>query len=186
MRGIREDFVRNIPPEAQARLAAAFPDVRVLFNAKRKCFQICHREPGLTAAKQKAMANLGLPFAAQTFYGTEGVGVLEEWALIPPDYETLDVERIIRELRVRQAMQQESGLSAAEMAEKAWEKIEKQMADDDAARLDERYGWVPDGRGREVNLFTTYSRPYARPPGKKELAKKAKRLDAVLREGAPA
>lgn len=166
MRGIRGDFVREVPEGANERLAAAIPELRILWNAGIKKFQLCHREDGWKEA----------------FYGTEGVGVLEGWALIPPDYDSCDIERIIAECRVRQAQAKEDMAKygpdhLAKVAEEMAKSIMAKKRAKDDTYLDEMYGWVDDGRGGMYNLFTSYSKPYGM--GAKQKAKRDRQILAL-------
>ena len=168
MAGIPDHFCTEVRQEDQDALVAAFPEIRILWNAKLKLYQIAHREEGWR----------------EGFYGSHGDGVLEGWALIPPDYPPpLVISRVINELRIREAMQREMAekegcATIAEVVEKAWAKAEAKRAEEQRERFDDRYDFTWN------KLFAPRIWSLPKGPGAKEKAKREQRAtDAVLREG---
>lgn len=201
MGGLPSGFYANdVPVEAQKTLIAAFPELRILWNAKLKEFQVVHRQPGWR----------------EGFYGIEGLGMLVGWSIIPwTGTPPLVVGDLIDKLRATEAIAQEKakkyGVSnVAELADKIYDNWLANARAQEAAEMDEVLGLRPDGtvspfglasggtiakpygwRGvgrpdnqlpRAPEWLTQHAVPVARGPGKKELQKRAKRL----REGAPA
>lgn len=181
MHGIRADFHSEVRPEDQARLAAEFPELRLLWNAKLKLYQLCVREDGWR----------------EGFYGMHGDGVLDGWALIPPDYAPpLDIARVIVETRVRVRvhhadMQKKGFANASDYVDHLWDEAMKKKRAQETARIDEEFwGIGPTGLKTGPDFFQRADRASSMPRrpvglGAKELAKRQKRLDEALRKGAP-
>jgi len=169
MTGIRSDYVTEVPPDDQARLAAAFPKIRLLWNAKLRVYQLAYREEGWR----------------EGFYGSAGDGWLDGWALIPPDYPPpLDIARVISELKVREVLQQENAARneklVSDAVDKWWDREEAKRKQAEADRTNDKY----DYEWKRLFAPKVWSNAPVLGPGKKELARREKRQqDSVLREG---
>lgn len=211
MGGIPSGFYADVPADAQKRLIAAIPELRLLWNAKLGEFVLVHRQPGWRAA----------------FYGTEGVGLIHNWSIIPwPEFsevpdkpgqnaaaKTLQIEKVIGLLRMTEAIANEKAQKygckdVAELADKIYDNWVENAKKQEQAELDELlginrelgtvnpfglasqsvksrpYGWNGIGRAdKDLPVAPKWLADHAVPalgPGKKELARREKRL----REGA--
>ena len=93
---------------------------------------------------------------------------------------------LLRQELAKEALAKFGPEHLAKAAEAMAEAIHAKRREHDMAVLDERYGWIPDGRGGEVNMFSTMSRPYVaspKGPGAKELRRRVKREVLALRGG---
>lgn len=202
MGGIPSACYSEVPAEAQKRLISAFPELRLLWNAGIKQFQLVYREPGVR----------------QGFYGTEGVRELRGWAIIPGNYDPpLQIDRVIAECRMRENLAQEQAratghANVADRVEALYQELVAQQKAEADAKMDDLLGLRPDGTVSPFGLAnweSVISRPYhyrdpvsgkdkrlptapewltrrafpATPsgPGAKELAKRARRNALALR-----
>jgi hypothetical protein len=199
MVGLQDSLWRNVPVEAQREVIRAFPELRLLWNPVIQQYQCVHREPG------KFEKN----------YGLDGVVIMSGWTIIPGNYDPpLQTDRVVRQLRQRAelariAYAEHGGLEeyAEKLAADILAKRKKEQSDrfDDFFGIDSETGSVSrihDGSvvSRPYGARTQYTTPtalpvapaaldsrafHARGPGAKERARRARKLDRSLREGAP-
>lgn len=189
MHGIRPDFVTEVRPEDQARLVAAAPDIRILWNPVLKKYQRVQREPGHN----------------EMYYGTQGDGWLEGWAVIAPDYEPpLAIQRVIDETLIQKTIMLERMHAAgfdneSDYADHLFDELVKRADQQKSEQIDhEFFGINSAGVKCGPDFFERESRHGSLPrqnrgavllpsgPGAKERARAEKRrLDKALREGGP-
>lgn len=173
-----EQYTTGVSGEDQARLVAAFPELRILYNHKIGKFQCVHRQPGWR----------------QAFYVGTGLALIVGWSIIPGNYDPpLKIDDVILQLRIR-VSECEAALArtgrgtiteaAEKMADEFIAKVNAQVDRD----FDEALGLRLDGTVSPFGLASdaTISRAYKTPkgPGAKELARsERRRLDRLLRQG---
>lgn len=199
MSGIPDGCWREIPVEAQRRVVLAFPELRLVFNPVLGKYQCVHKDEML----------------CQPMWGFDGHCVLEGWEIIPGNYNRpLDIEDVVRQLRLRafiaeEAYMKDGGidaladrLAAEEVRRREVELHEKFV---DTLGIDSWTGHVHKIRAGQTKVgygtkrpdrhegripvmdarFDAVAQPAVRGPGKKELARQARKMDAALRTGAP-
>lgn len=199
MTGLAEDLWYTVPESAQREIVRAFPELRLLWNPVLEQYQCVHEEPG----------------HFQKNYGTNGLTIMCNWVIIPGNYSPpLDVDRVVRQLRARaelaeRATAEHGGICA--LAEKLSEELIQRRKKAESDKFDDFFGMNSEtgyvsalrpgvARSRAYGGRPAYSRPEdlpvapawlqarafaAKGPGKKELLRRAKRLDASLRMGVP-
>jgi hypothetical protein len=200
MAGLPDGLWRHVPADAQREVMRAFPELRLLWNPVIEQFQCVHKEPG------KFELNYGLDGTQVMCNWTIIPGNYD-----PP----LEVDRVVRQLRARAELAQRAAAEhggidalADKMAEEEIQRRKKAESDkfDDFFGINSETGYVAP-----IHNGSVVSRPYgstnarftspaslpvapaaldsrafhARGPGRKELARRARRLDRSLREGVP-
>lgn len=133
MRGLDRDWWEShVPAEAQKTLYAAFPELRLIWNCRKKFFQCVHRQPGHIEA----------------YYG--GCGVMLGWSIIPGNYEPpLRIDDVVNQLRAREYVATEwckaNGYAdVADAADKIYDALQAERKKERGARIDEFFGVNPD------------------------------------------
>ena len=204
MTGIPDGCWRDVPFESQARVVAAFPDLRLLWNPVIAKYQCVQKDDSVV----------------QPMWGLDGSCVLDGWVIINGNYpRAATAQQIVEMLRVRTYMAEEAYMKdggidalADRLAEEELKRREKELHEKfvDALGIDSWTGHVNTfhrgqiragyGDKATASKFQKLSDlpvapggvdrravPASRPLGlgKKELARRARQIDRSLREGAP-
>ena len=154
MGGIAPPFYEAyVPVEMQRRLIAAFPELRMVYNAKTKKLNCVHRQPGWR----------------ESFYGTTGLGVLGGWSLIPGEYQLgTSIDEIINQLRAREyaavtVCKMQGYENLAEKVDAIYDKMVADAAAKESEMMDEYLGLRPDGTVSPFGIGSDaiVSRPYS-------------------------
>lgn len=129
MRGLDRDWYEShVPAEAQKTLVAAFPEVRIIWNAVLRKFQCVHRQPG----------------HMERYYG--GCCLMVGWSIFPGNYDPpLRIDDVINQLRAREYVSttwcKEHGYEdVADAADKIYEDVVAGRNKEFGRRIDDFFG----------------------------------------------